>query len=148
VSDWGNCSVLQFLAPLTTGMSATVALGQPTTTGGSCLTLGSATATGSGGTCGSAFDSAGNLWVADGDNSRVVKYPHPFTSGEAATVALGQTSTGASQGCNQGGSTWGGPAPSATTLCQPRHIAFDSAGNLWVADTLNNRVLMYPPRIW
>jgi sugar lactone lactonase YvrE len=143
VSDYGNCRVLQFKPPFTTGMNAALAIGQASgatnLTTNTCLSGAAATATGLVGPIGMAFDSAGNLWVADGStNSRVLKYPAPITAGEAATVALGQTTTGASLGCNQGG------AASATTLCNPIGLAFDSAGNLWVADDANNRVLMYP----
>jgi sugar lactone lactonase YvrE len=142
VSDYGNCRVLQFKPPFTTGMNAALAIGQASgatnLTTGTCLSGAAATATGLGGSSGMAFDSAGNLWVADTFNHRVLKYPAPITAGEAATVALGQTTTGASLGCNQGG------AASATTLCGPYGLAFDSAGNLWVADEANNRVLMYP----
>ncbi|MHB9161288.1 MAG: hypothetical protein ACYC6W_10470, partial [Nitrosotalea sp.] len=32
----------------------------------------------------------------------------------------------------------------ASTLNRPNYVAFDSAGNLWVADSNNNRILMYP----
>jgi len=143
VSDYGNCRVLQFNPPFTTNMPATLAIGQASgatnLTTGTCLSGAAATAIGLDGPTGMAFDSVGNLWVADGPNGRVLKYPAPITAGEAATVALGQTTTGASLGCNQGG------AVSATTLCNPIGLAFDSAGNLWVADELNNRVLMYLP---
>ena len=143
VSDWLNCRVLQFNPPFTTNMPATLAIGQASgatnLTTGTCLSGAAATAIGLDGPTGMGFDGVGNLWVADGPNGRVLKYPAPITAGEAATVALGQTTTGASLGCNQGG------AVSATTLCNPIGLAFDSAGNLWVADELNNRVLMYLP---
>ncbi|TLX81588.1 MAG: hypothetical protein E6K98_07045, partial [Thaumarchaeota archaeon] len=80
----------------------------------------------------SAFDSAGNLWVADSGNSRVLKYAAPITTGEAATVVIGQGTFTTS--------TFG---TTATTLFNPFAISFDSAGNLWAADTNNERVLKY-----
>ena len=79
----------------------------------------------------------GNLWVADHADNRVLMFPKvggaisPF-----ARVVLGQQDF-ASYLCNQGG------APSAKTLCNPRGVAVDSAGNIWVSDTGNNRVLKY-----
>src|SRR4051794_2077511 len=36
-------------------------------------------------------------------------------------------------------------SPSAITLCNPSQSAVDSAGNLWVAELGNNRILMYAP---
>ena len=82
-----------------------------------------------------AFDSSGDLWVADTFNARVSEYTPPFTEGEAASLVLGQASLGVS-GCNNGGL-------SAASLCDPFGLAFDSSGNLWVADAVNNRVLEY-----
>jgi DNA-binding beta-propeller fold protein YncE len=35
---------------------------------------------------------------------------------------------------------------SATSLCSPSGVAVDSAGNVYVADTANNRVLEYNSR--
>jgi sugar lactone lactonase YvrE len=145
VSDAANCRVLQFNPPFTTGMAATLAIGQASgttnLTTGTCLPMAEATSTGLEMPAGLVIDSAGNLWVVDSQNARVLKYPAPITAGEAATVALGQTTTGASLGCNQGQ----GAVASASTLCNPVGLAFDSAGNLWVSDATNSRVLMYPP---
>ncbi len=155
VVEEGNCRVLLFQSPLTTGMAATTILGQPGGVTANCLGGSAATAAGLYFPTGAAMDSHGNLWVADQSNSRVVKYPPPFTPGMAASVALGQTTTdGASgtYGCNQVGNgplphKPGAPTPSPTssTLCYPPHVAFDSTGDLWVVDAYNNRVLMYPP---
>src|SRR5207245_10812665 len=79
-----------------------------------------------------AFDSAGNLWVADISNNRVLKYPATITTGEAATVVVGQ-----------GTFTTETSGTTATTLNGPYTISFDSAGNLWVADKVNNSALKY-----
>src|SRR5437588_229917 len=56
-------------------------------------------------------------------------------------------------GSNSPVAVWGQPdfvsgtCRSATTrtLCGPAQVARDHAGNLWVADLANNRVVMYPP---
>ena len=59
-----------------------------------------------------------------------------FSNGQAATVVVGQ-----------GTFTTGTAGTTSTTLQFPAGISFDSAGNLWVADTANNRVLKYPATI-
>ena len=81
---------------------------------------------------GIAFDSHGNLWVADSDNSRILEFKPPFYTGESASIVIGQTSF-----------TSGSFGTTASTLNSPEGIAFDSAGNLWVADSGNNRILEF-----
>jgi uncharacterized protein (TIGR03437 family) len=81
----------------------------------------------SGSISGLAMDSAGNLYIGDGNNHRVRKVN---TAGIISTVA----GTGA-----PGFSGDGGPATSAT-LFYPAGIAVDNAGNLYIADSSNNRV--------
>ncbi len=76
---------------------------------------------------GLAFDSAGNLYVADAANNRVRRIS---PSGTIVTVA----GTGVA-----GYSGDYGPATSAQ-LNQPVGVAVDSAGNLYIADTGNNRI--------
>src|SRR5271170_5944472 len=77
------------------------------------------------GPTGVALDSAGNLYIADTGNNRIRK----VSGGTIATVA-GNASLGFSGD--------GGPATSAS-LFQPTGVALDSAGNLYIADFLNNR---------
>jgi trimeric autotransporter adhesin len=79
---------------------------------------------------GLAFDSAGNLYVADGVNNVTRKI----------TASTGIISTYAGSVSNFSGNIGdGGPATSAR-LQNPAAIAFDSADNLYVADTYNYRV--------
>ena len=75
---------------------------------------------------GVAVDSAGNLYIADTGNSRVRK----VTNGIITTVA----GTG-----GYGFSGDNGPATSAQ-LYNPEGITVDAAGNLYIADTLDNRI--------
>jgi uncharacterized protein (TIGR03437 family) len=76
---------------------------------------------------GVAVDSAGNLYIADTYNQRIRK----VSNGVITTVA-GTGTHGPSSGDNS-------PATSAS-LFSPTGVAVDSAGNLYIADTGNNRV--------
>jgi uncharacterized protein (TIGR03437 family) len=71
-------------------------------------------------------DSAGNLYIADTGNSRIRK------------VSNGIITTVAGNG-GYGFSGDNGPATSAQ-LYDPYGVAVDSAGNLYIADTLNGRI--------
>jgi sugar lactone lactonase YvrE len=75
---------------------------------------------------GVAVDSAGNIYIADGDNIRIRK----VSSGIITTVAGDGT---------PGFSGDDGPAVSAR-LNYPNGIAVDTLGNLFIADTFNNRI--------
>jgi uncharacterized protein YjiK len=72
-------------------------------------------------------DSAGNFYIADQTNNRIRKVT---TTGIISTVAGNGT---------QGYSGDGGAATSAE-LNQPYGVTVDSAGNIYIADFLNNRV--------
>ena len=74
-----------------------------------------------------AVDEAGNLYIADSENHRVRKVD-----------AAGYISTAA--GTGEGGySGNGGPAVKAQ-LAWPNGVAMDGAGNLYIADTSNQRI--------
>lgn len=87
---------------------------------------------------GIAVDTAGDLYIADGFNGRIRKVDH--ITGIITTVAGNGDLTGcgvADEGCPVVGD--GGPATSAR-LFNPGGVAFDSAGNLYIADNQNYRV--------
>jgi uncharacterized protein (TIGR03437 family) len=90
-------------------------------------------------------DSAGNLYVADTGNNRVLRYAKPFSQPagfQFPNMIIGQTSFSGSSP-NPGG-------VKATTLSLSAGrtgLSFDAAGNLWVTDTGNNRVLRYPAAV-
>ncbi len=77
---------------------------------------------------GLAVDSAGNLYIADSSSNRI----REVSSGVISTVAGGGPNPSGFGGDN-------GPATSAE-LSFPEGIAVDTAGNLYIADTDNNRV--------
>ncbi|HET6881662.1 MAG TPA: MBG domain-containing protein [Pirellulales bacterium] len=73
-----------------------------------------------------AFDSSGNLFIAEGNDIREVNQ----ATGNIATVA----------GNGSPGFTGDGGAATAAELRDPEGIAVDSSGDLFIADTFNQRV--------
>ncbi len=81
-----------------------------------------------------AFDSEGDLWVADENNNRVLEFKPPFTTGESASVEIGEANF-----------TSIAYTASQDRLNEPVGLTFDQQGDLWVMDTLNNRILEFKP---
>jgi sugar lactone lactonase YvrE len=129
VADLQNSRVLFYPAGSTT---ATRVYGQSNFTTGTQNTDG-ISADSLSNPVGITLDSSGNLYVADWNNNRVLFY---LAGSTTATRVYGQATYG-TNGANNGG-------VSATTLNGPQAVALDSSGNLYVADTFNNRVLFYP----
>ena len=86
---------------------------------------------------GVALDGAGNLYIADSWNHRIRKVD---AAGVISTVA-GYGPTGEGKG-GFGGD--GGPA-AAAQLSYPEGVALDGAGNLYIADTGNDRIRRLTP---
>ena len=138
VADSANNRVLEYDSPFTLDTTADRVFGQGGSfTSAACNTGGQVTASTLCSPRGVAIDTSGNLYVADTTNNRVLEYTSPLSSGEAANVVFGQKGSFSSAQCNVGGT------PSANTLCGPNAVATDSAGNVYIADTRNNRVLEY-----
>ena len=76
---------------------------------------------------GVAVDGAGNLYIADSGNHRIRR-----VDGARAITTVAGTGT-------RGNSGDGGPAIEAQ-LSSPRGVAVDGEGNLYIADTSNNRI--------
>jgi len=130
VADTGNSRIVEFLPPFKTDAKANVVLGQLSFTSRSAAT----TASGLRDPAGIAFDAAGDLFVADPGNNRVLEFHPPLINGMGASVVIGQSSA-----------TAGGPGTSATNLSSPEGVAVGPEGDLWVADAGNSRVLEFVP---
>ena len=76
---------------------------------------------------GVALDALGNLYIVDTDNQRIRKVD---TSGVITTVA----------GTGTDGYSGDGAAATAARLNSPSGVALDGAGNLYIADTNNDRI--------
>jgi sugar lactone lactonase YvrE len=143
VADIGNNRILGYssVAALVSGASASLVIGQPDFFSSGC----------NGGTfsnvdadslCGPqqvAVDGVGNLYVADGGNNRVLEYDSPFTKDGFADRVYGQAGSFLTNQCNLGNPG----APTASSLCVPLGVAIDPKGNLYIADSENNRVVEY-----
>ena len=83
----------------------------------------------------------GNLYVADLNNSRVLRFPKPFANPTRVEpdAVYGQPDF-ATRSPNSSGVT-------EHTMNAPRGVAVDGQGNLWVADTGNHRVLHFPAAV-
>ncbi len=131
VADTSNNRVLIWnQLPTQNRQPADVVLGQPnfTTNSSGC------TSTSMSGPRGVWIDSVGSLYVADTSNHRVLVYNSiPSTSGIEPSALLGQPNLST---CTPASTT------SSTSLRGPMSV-FSQSGNLFVADSGNNRVLIF-----
>jgi uncharacterized protein (TIGR03437 family) len=123
ISDQGNRRIRQV------GADGTISTVAGTGTSGSSGDGGTATSADLNAPTGVAVDSTGTVYFADSGNHVVRKFT---VSGTISTVA-GQVSPGA-------GFAGDGGAATSAELDTPIGVAVDSAGNLYICDTFNNRV--------
>jgi uncharacterized protein (TIGR03437 family) len=133
VADTGNNRVLEYSSGAGNGAAAIRVYGQPGMTTSirqsqvSPQTLSGPQAV--------AVDQAASLYVADTASNRVLIFSNTQSApsaGASASYVIGQSSFGSTTG----------------TFRNPSGLAVDSNGTIYVADTLNNRVLSYASLIF
>jgi sugar lactone lactonase YvrE len=138
VADWYNSRILRFnnAASKANGANADAVFGQPDFNTGYDATNGIAvpSATQLYYPTQMYVDENDNLWVADQEFQRVVMFPNASTapSSEAATKVLGQTDFVS----DAYGTT-------ASYMYYPTGIYGDGAGNIYVAEYVNSRILIF-----
>ncbi|HVP12137.1 MAG TPA: NHL repeat-containing protein [Phycisphaerae bacterium] len=138
VADSSNFRILRFDPPFSNGMNAVQVFGQAGSfTTANQAAINAATADNLGNPDGIGIDPQDNLFCTDRFLSRVVRYNTPATTDTTADLVIGQpnfTSAGGNQGAT----------PAANTVDHCIACFIDAAGNLYVADEFNNRVLLFP----
>jgi uncharacterized protein (TIGR03437 family) len=158
VVDSGNNRILRFPQPFvqTGAQTPDIAIGQASFTtnganqGGISASTLAFTSTGAVFTAFIAFDATGNLWVADAGNNRVLRFNASVlatgtqaASGPSADLVLGQPDF-----VSNGYTPPGNPATSTTAFTTPTGIAFDTAGRLFVEESIatrRGRILVWTP---
>jgi uncharacterized protein (TIGR03437 family) len=138
VADAGNHRVVRFSAASLSAPAlpeADLVIGQRDFVSSGANGGGAVSATGLDTPAGLAFDTQGNLYIADLGNARVLKFTTPLSNGATASAVWGQ---------NDFRSRVGAPA-SASTVVSPSGLSVDIAGNIFVASTSENRVLVFTP---
>jgi sugar lactone lactonase YvrE len=137
VADQSNNRVLGWhsVDALTNGAPADLVIGQPDLfTSFACINVNDASLCRPSAV---AVDGAGNLYVADSYDNRVLEYNSPFTTDTVADLVFGQNGSFTTSACNLGG------VITDATLCNPYGIAVDTAGNVYISDQNNSRILEY-----
>jgi hypothetical protein len=130
VTDFSNSRVLIWnTIPTVNGQNADVVLGQSDFTSG----FGGVSATAMNGPTGAYVSSDGRLLIADRGNHRILIWNSiPTTNNKPADVVVGQTVFNSPGG-----------GSSATTMVNPWGVCVSPDGKLLVADSSNNRVLVW-----
>ncbi len=146
VADTSNNRVLgwRYATQLSAGAPADIVLGQKDffTT----LPQGpSGLSTGLNAPSGLVVDAAGNVYVADSGNNRIIRYPRPFAQPvgfDFPDLVLGQPSF-STNSANPTGVQATSLSFSGGSFPRLVGMVFDPAGNLWVSDPGNHRVLRF-----
>ncbi|MEI1278544.1 NHL repeat-containing protein [Leptospira venezuelensis] len=130
VTDYFNDRVLRFSPSFSSSQNADLVIGADdfTSAGGGASDTRFTRPTGI------AADSAGNLWVSDFTNNRVLRFSPPFTNGMQANMVLGQPNFSASAG-----------GTSRFALQGPNGVSIEPNGAVWVADSNNGRAVRFSP---
>lgn len=150
VADTGNNRVLGWsnASSFTNGQKADIVIGQTdfVTTYDQGPNRGSTPrTTGLYAPVGVVVDSAGNVYVDDCGNNRILRFPKPFSQSSIfPDIVIGQPDFS-----HNGSNGTAGVTAANTLSLNPggspytAYAAFDAAGNLWAADPGNNRVLRF-----
>lgn len=148
VPDWCNHRVLRYDSPFETDTIADAVWGQPDFAANGPnhgLGYGKPDASGFafrspanlGFVGGVGLDAQGNLWVCDNENNRVLRFPHDEATGvpaRRADLVLGQPDFSS---CGRGNAM--------NRMSAPAAVRVDARGIVYVADSLNDRVLVFNP---
>ena len=141
VADTGNHRVVRFAAASLNNPvppAADTVIGQKDLfSGGANRGTETVTASGLDTPAGLAFDAQGNLWVADFNNTRVLRFAAPL--GPAALDPAASSVIGEPNFVTRGVP----PQASNATLAGPAGLAIDNAGNLYVAVPGDNRTMVF-----
>jgi sugar lactone lactonase YvrE len=136
-ADIANNRVLVYPAGASTGSAASAVFGQPNLTSGGANNpnLGPSSLVGP---IGVAVDADGNVYISDSGNNRVLEYDQPLgPSGNfSADRVFGQPNFTTN-------TANGDSAASETSLRAAKMLTLDAAGDLFVADAFNARLLQY-----
>jgi hypothetical protein len=146
VVDQDDNRVFEYNTPLATDTVADEVFGQGGSFSSTIQNKGGFGASALNGPSGIALDLSGDLYIADSSNNRVLEYSSPHTSATANQV-FGQGGSFTSTTCNS--DTSNSSISSANHLCLSGFgggIASDGSGNLYVADSGNNRASSTAPR--
>jgi uncharacterized protein (TIGR03437 family) len=138
IADTGNSRVLEFSPNPGTGAAAFRVFGQPNFSSGVLYSAVSPQTLN--GPTGVFIDAAYDLYIADTGNNRVLVFPNTQSSsdnGPPAALVFGQPLFNSN---SVGGGAYG--------LHAPEDVALDSSGNIYVSDTGNNRVIIFPSVIF
>jgi DNA-binding beta-propeller fold protein YncE len=153
VADFGNNRIQRFSA---TGIfERTWGKGVNMTTGGNLCTLASGNTCQAGATgglggemnepLGIATDSSDNVYLGDSSNNRIEKFDSSGTFDRAWGKGVNQTTAGNLCTAASGNTCQAGSAATALggEMNTPAGVAVDAAGNVYVADALNNRIQVF-----
>jgi len=134
VADTGNNRVLYFPAGSTT---ATGVYGQDASFTDATANNGGLNASSLSAPAGMTLDLNDNLYIADTGNNRILYYPSGQTT---ATRVYGQGGDFTANTANNNGI-------GSASLSSPAGLALDANGNIYSADTPNNRILQYQDKL-
>jgi DNA-binding beta-propeller fold protein YncE len=148
VPDFDNHRVLRYHSPFTTDTIADNVWGQADFAGNSCnrgrgvgapdaQSLCFRSPLNQGFVAGVGLDPDGNLWVTDNQNNRVLRFPRDLVTGlpgRVADLVLGQPDFSSRT-----------PGPALDQMRAPAAVRVDTRGDVYVADSLNARVLVFEP---